>query len=98
VLPRHRTQPFRPRFTLMLLYLALFYVVFALLIALPYLLAAVQTLPPGGAELTPEELELARDTARRAFAGKAHWAALASVLATGAGAWYGKLPGLRPPV
>lgn len=86
---------FRPRFTLLLLYLALFFVGFALLLALPDLLEAYRSLPPGEGPLTPEELEVARRAAHEALRGRLGFALLAAVATTGLGAWRGVLPGLR---
>jgi hypothetical protein len=95
--PRRRDlgPSFRPRFTLMILYLALFFLGFALLLALPGLLEAFRTLPPSEGPLTPEELEVARRAAHEALRGRLGFAFLAAVAATGLGAWRGVLPGLR---
>ncbi len=87
---------FRPRFTLIVLYLVGFTVVFALGFALPDLLAAARSLPPGDAKLSPEELEHARELTRQALAGGRVWLAfLAAALATGFGAFTRRLPGMR---
>ena len=68
--PRRSSRPvFRPRFTLTLLYLAFFFLLFGMLFALPDLLEGARALGPGPEELTPEELEVARDTAREALRG-----------------------------
>jgi hypothetical protein len=91
-----RAAPFRPRFTLMLIYFALFFLGFALLLALPALLEAYRSLPPGEGPLTPEELEVARRAAREALSGRLIFAFLAAVGVTALGAWRGSLPGLRP--
>ena len=79
----------------MILYLAFCFLVFAMFFALPDLVAGARQLPPGGPELTPAELEQARDIARNALAGRIPIAAVVAVLATGLGAWSGRLPGLR---
>jgi hypothetical protein len=91
-----RSQPFRPRFTLMLLYVAAFFVLYAMLFALPDLLAGARDLGPGPEELSPEELARARDTAHEAMSGgKVLIALLASVATVGLGTWRRVLPGMR---
>lgn len=95
---RRRSTPFRPRFTIMILYVGAFYFLFALLLVLPALLDALAQLPPGGETPTPEELELARDVSRGALSGgKVYVALFAALAATALGAWRGLLPGLRAP-
>ncbi len=99
-LPRRRTRaaPFRPRFTLTLVYLFGFFVLFALALALPDLLEGASQLGPGPEELTDEELAQAREISRRALSGGKLFAALgAAVIAVGLGAFRGVLPGLREP-
>jgi len=87
---------FRPRFTLTLLYLAFFFFLFGLLLAFPDLLEGARDLGPGPEELTPEELDRARDTARDALRGGRLLLALAlAVVVTGLGAYARVLPGLR---
>jgi hypothetical protein len=87
---------FRPRFTLSLLYLVFFFFLFGLLLALPELLEGVRELGPGPDELTPEELDRARETARGALAGGRLLVALGlAVIATGLGSYARLLPGLR---
>ena len=57
--PRHasRPPPFRPHFSLSLLYIAGFFAFFALLLILPEMLDAVAELPPGAdAELEGAQL------------------------------------------
>jgi hypothetical protein len=95
--PRRSGQPvFRPRFTLTMLYFAFFFFLFGLLLALPELLEGARELGPGPEELTPEELERARDTARDALRGGRLFVALAlAVIATGLGGYARLLPGLR---
>lgn len=98
--PRPRAKPvFRPNFLLVVLWLGFFYVLFAMAFALPELLRAFRELPPGPAELTPEELEQARNVAREAMAqGRRVWVALLSaLLAVAAGIWLRWLPGFRAP-
>ena len=96
---RRRSRPvFRPRFTLMIVYLAAFFVLYGLLFALPDLLQAAAELPPGPEELTPEELEQARGVAAQALSGgKIQLALMASVVTVGLAAWQQALPGLREP-
>jgi hypothetical protein len=87
---------FRPRFTLTLLYLAFFFLLFGMLFALPDLLEGARNLEPGPEELTPEDLARARDTAREALAGGRLLVALAlATIATGLGGYARVLPGLR---
>ena len=81
----------------MMLYVAAFYCLFALAVALPALLEALKTLPPGTEPPTREELEVARDAVRAVVDGKLRWVFVAAVGATALGAWFGRLPGLRPP-
>ena len=83
---------FRPRFTLMMLYLFGFFLLFALLFVAPRLAELVAL----AGELPPEELERrAFEASRGAFAGRFYWAAGLAVLATGVAAWTRALPGLR---
>ena len=87
---------FRPRFTLMILYLAFFTALFALLLALPDLISAFRELPPGGATASPEDLERASEATRRALAGgRLYFALGAAVVCVGLAAWSRALPGLR---
>jgi hypothetical protein len=81
---------------LTLLYLAFFFFLFGMLLALPDLLEGARDLGPGPEELTPEELDRARETARDALRGGRLLVALAlAVIATGLGAYARILPGLR---
>jgi hypothetical protein len=90
-----RSLNFRPRFTLMLLYLAGFYVFYALLLALPDLLAGFRELGPGPEQLTPEELARAKGIAQQAIGGKTVFALLAALATVGLGTWRRLLPGMR---
>jgi hypothetical protein len=92
---RRRTPPFRPAFTLLLLWFALFFFGFALVTLLPDMLAAFRELPPGEGPLAPEDLARAREVARRRIEGKLGWLFGLAALATGALAWSGRLPGVR---
>ena len=80
----------QPRFTLYILYLAGFFLLYAMLLILPDLLDVLESMPPG-----PEQEEAATRVAREAV--RPHLLpALAMALATaGLGAYYRVLPGLR---
>jgi hypothetical protein len=92
----YRPPAFRPRFTLVLLYVAGFFLFYALLFALPELLAGARALPPGPDELSPEEMAQAQEIARRALGGGKLLIALVAALATvGFGIWRNALPGVR---
>jgi hypothetical protein len=93
--PRRSSVGFRPEFTLFVLYLFGFFVVFALLIALPDLLAGARALPAGEGPLSAQEREQAARIARAAVEGKLGLALVAAVAALALGAWTGVLPGLR---
>lgn len=92
---RPRAPSFSPRYTLLLCYFAGFVVVFGLAFALPDLLEAYRTLPGGTGTLTPEELSVASDAARRALAGRLPWVVGAAFATLGVALWRGVLPGLR---
>lgn len=96
--PRRRAEPFRPRFTLSLLYLVGFFVLFALLLAIPQLVQGLSELGPGPEQLTDAELARAEEIGRQALSGGRLLAALAAaVIAVGLGSFRGVLPGLRLP-
>ncbi|MGH0035192.1 MAG: hypothetical protein ACQGVK_09210 [Myxococcota bacterium] len=82
---------FQPRFTLMLLYLAVFFFGFAFLLILPDLLDVLATGQPG-----PEQEEAARQAAQAALRGKLVPVFVMALAATGIGGYYRLLPGLRP--
>ncbi len=91
-----RGPQFSPRFTLLLFYVAGFFVLYAMLFALPGLLEALRTLPPSSGPLTPEELERAREISRDALSGGRVLVALVAALTTtGLGLWRNALPGVR---
>lgn len=93
---RRRRPPYRASFTLTLLYLFGFFVLFALLFALPDLLRAVAQLPPGPEELSEEELELAKRIAQRALVGgRLYLAVGCSVVTIGLSTYLNVLPGLK---
>jgi hypothetical protein len=90
------SPPFRPRFTLVLFYVAGFFLLYAMLFALPDLVAGARALGPGPEELTPDELARAREIARQAMGGGKLLIALVASLATvGFGIWRDVLPGVR---
>ena len=91
-----RPPPFRPSFTLLLLYVGGFFLCYAMLFALPDLIAAYRELPPSNAPLAPEELERAKQTSREALGGGKLLISLLAALATaGLGLWRRVLPGVR---
>jgi hypothetical protein len=94
--PTRRPRPassFRPEFTLYLFYFLAFFVFFALLLALPDLLAGMRALPPAAS--LEEERAAGAEIARRAVAGRLPLAVVAALVAL-AVAGYGRvLPGLR---
>jgi hypothetical protein len=93
---RPRRPAFRASFSLTLVYLFGLFILFALLLALPDLLQAVQQLPPGPEELSEEELELAKQVARRALGGGRLFLAVGCAVVTlGLAAYLQVLPGLK---
>jgi len=86
--PRRRAAPFRPRFTIGIVYLAGFTLLFMLLMLMPDLL---DVLAAGGDELTMQRHaeEVARANARPQIALGL------SLLATALGGYFQVLPGLR---
>jgi hypothetical protein len=91
-----RPPPFRPSFTLTLLYVAGFFFFYAMLFALPDLIGELRQLEPSSGPLTPEELERARQVSRQALSGGKVLVALLAALATaGIGIWRHALPGVR---
>jgi hypothetical protein len=90
-----RGAAFRPRFTLTIVYLIVFFLFYALAFALPDLIAGAGELGPGPGELTEEEKARAAEIARNALGGgRILIAVVASVLTVGFGAWRRRLPGL----
>ncbi len=89
---------FRPRFTLMIVYFALFFVSLSLLMILPDLVGVIREpdVVESGAQPSPEEIQArASKVARRAMQGKVLPAFGLSVVVTGVLTWYGRLPGMR---
>jgi len=88
-----RTTPFRPRFTLMILYVAGFFLLYALLFVAPDL---APLLGAEGQSLPPEELQArAQQVSQQAMRGKVPFALVASLVTVGLGAWRRVLPGMR---
>ena len=83
---------FQPRFTLGILYLFLFFCVFAMALVVPVLVDTYRHLPPGTDE---EQLEIMREIARESVRPRLWIAIAASVFATALGAHKGVLPGMR---
>jgi len=89
-LPSHArgTSPFRPRFTLTLLYVFFFTLAYGLAFVAPALWEVWRSLPPGPAQ---------QEAARQAAQGAVHLrlALLAAIATTALGAWARVLPGLK---
>jgi hypothetical protein len=92
---RRRSVPFRPRFTLLILYIALLYFVFNFALAMPTLLEHLAELPPGADPRDPVYVERAGEATRVALQGKPFFAFLAAVGTVLLAAWRGWLPGMR---
>jgi hypothetical protein len=91
-----RGAAFRPRFTLTLVYLLGFFLIYAMAFALPDLIAGASELGPGPGELTPEEEARASEIARSALSGGRLLIAVgASILTVGFALWRRVLPGVR---
>ena len=89
----YRPPAFRPRFTLVLVYVAGFFLLYAMLFALPDLLPL---LGAEGQALPPEELQArAEQVAREAMQGKVLIALVAALATVGVGVWRNALPGVR---
>lgn len=87
-----RPLPFRPRFTLMLLYLAAFFLLYAFLLVVP----GLAPLMSEAGNAPPEELQArAQEAAQHAMRGKAFFALLAALATVGLGTWRRILPGMR---
>ena len=86
--PRRRPPAFRPRFTVGLFYLVVFFFLFSLLQVLPDLLALLASMPPGA-----EQQRAAQETARSGANPLA--AAILSLLTTALGSHFQVLPGMR---
>ncbi len=86
--PRRRPPAFTPRFTLALLYLAVFFVLFSFLQVLPDLIDILGEMPPGPAQ----EAAAAEAAQKRTHPPTSMALALLTV---GLGAYFQVLPGLR---
>jgi ABC-type Fe3+ transport system permease subunit len=94
--PRRSSRPaFSPRYTLLLLYFFVLVMLFCLLFALPALVEAYRSLPPGTGELTPDELATASEAARTALSGRVYYAVAGAAVTLGIGLWSNAVPGLR---
>ena len=91
---RRRTQ-FRPRFTLLILYVAALYFVYSLALAAPTLLEHLAALPPDADPQDPIYVDRAAAATRAVLKGKPFGLFLAAVATVLLGAWRGWLPGLR---
>jgi ABC-type sulfate transport system permease component len=90
---RHSAPVFQPRFTLTILYLFGFFLLYCLILVAPTLWEVARTLPPG-----PEQQAAAESAAREAIRGRLLFAFLAALASISLGAYFRRLPGLRPPV
>jgi hypothetical protein len=84
---KRRPPPFRPRFTIGIFYLALFFFLFSFLQILPDLIVLLE-LAPG-----PEQQNAATEAARQGSSPLA--SALLALLATSVGSYYQILPGMK---
>jgi TctA family transporter len=79
---------FQPRFTLGLLYLIAFFLLYCLLLAAPALIEIANSVPPG-----PEQQEAAARAAKEAVQSRLWMAGLAALVTTAIGIRAGVLPG-----
>jgi len=87
---------FQPRFTVAIVYFALFFALYAALLVLPALLEVVRPIPGDPAEeeaLRQEAFAAARQAAR----GRLPLAVVATLVTVGGLAWARVLPGMRGP-
>jgi hypothetical protein len=89
---RRRAPPFRPSFTLALVYVVAFFLLYAFLLIMPELTAVLRDVAPG-----PEQERIAQEVARDAFAPRALWALLLALCSVGLGGYLQVLPGLKRP-
>lgn len=87
---RRRPPAFRPSFTLALVYLFAFFLVYAFLLIMPELMTVLRDVPPG-----PEQERLAREAAREAFAPRFLYALGLALASLGLGSYLGVLPGMK---
>ena len=89
---RSRPPTFQPRFTLSLLYLFGFFLLYCLLFVAPELLEVMRNVPTG-----PEQEQAAREAARQAVRPRLPFALAAALVTSVIAARAGWLPGMRPP-
>ena len=89
---RSRPPTFQPRFTLSLLYLFAFFLLYCLLFVAPELHAVMQNVPPG-----PEQEQAAQEAVRQAVGPRLPYALAAALATTVVATRAGWLPGLRRP-
>ena len=89
---RSRPPTFQPRFTLSLLYLSGFFLLYCLLFVAPELYEVMQNLPTG-----PEQEQAAQEAARQAVRPRLPYALAAALATTVVAARAGWLPGMRRP-
>ena len=85
-----RPPAFRPKFTVALIYLAVLFILFALLLILPSLLEVLAEVPPG-----PEQEKIAYEVARGVAGPRLYSAAALSIATVILGSYYKVLPGMR---
>lgn len=90
ILSRRRPPAFRPSFTLALLYLAVFFFVFAFLLVMPELVGVLRDVPPG-----PEQQAIAERAVREVAGPRTLWALLLALAALGFGSYLRVLPGMK---
>ena len=81
---------FQPRFTVGLLYVVAFFLLYCLLLAAPALIEVTRGMPPG-----PEQQEAAARAAKEAVQSRLWMAGVAALLTTAIGIRAGVLPGTR---
>ena len=86
--PPRNPPPFRPRFTIGVLYLGGFFLLFSFLQVLPELIHVAESMPPG-----PEQEEAARRVMQEGL--NVLLSILLSLAATSLGVYYSILPGMR---
>ena len=89
---RSRPPTFQPRFTLSLLYLFGFFLLYCLLLVAPELHEVMQNVPTG-----PEQQQAAQEAARQAVRPRLLYALAAALATTVVAPRAGWLPGLRRP-
>ena len=85
-----RPPAFRPHFTLGLVYLVVFFIIFALLLILPSLLDVLAQVPPG-----PQQEQAAYEIAREGARPRVYTAIALSVATVVLGTYYRILPGMK---